>query len=102
MVEILHFLQQRHLADHDGGDPDARPVSRDDELLHRQESLFPPHLPALVHLTVGALSHFGEQLVGQRLIAVVHVLPHKLMYPDPTAKLLPQSAQTDNFKLLIN
>lgn len=74
VVEVLHLAQQRHLADHEGGDPRLRRVSADDELLHRQEALLVADLSGFVHLPVGALSHLCQQLVAQTFTADVHCL----------------------------
>lgn len=72
VVEVLHFTQQRHLADHERRDPVLRRVPADVEFLDRQEALLAAQLPGFVHLAVGAFSHLHQQLVAQRLRAELH------------------------------
>lgn len=72
VIEEHHPPQQRHLADHGGGDPALWRVDVDVEFLHRQEAPFPARLSGLVHFAVGAFSYFCQQLVAQRFTADVH------------------------------
>lgn len=72
MVEEIHLAQQRHLADHGGGDPGVRRVPADVELLHRQKAPFPAQLPSFIHQPVRALPDHCQELVAQRNRADIH------------------------------